>query len=267
MRRRDDDELPEYEMETIDGKTLACYIPSAVGKTFEIFFRGDTREDIYGTAVLCFIDGRCAEGIHFLPTVIARTFWGVQRPDSRTITVDLLSYCPDDDSNSVALEPHPDLGTVVVKLAYVTSRGVTGPFRKIAEEFKPGMVHERSKKWVCNAFQFLQAENMMPLDERAASDASDQAPTESMRQPVRPPQNELEAGASREMTREATPGSTTFPKEEEEDKPTIAQSAGHEDVDELQKELDSAQERVQSLQSRLQAIKASGSSLRVKREQ
>ncbi|EPS95258.1 hypothetical protein FOMPIDRAFT_1054332 [Fomitopsis schrenkii] len=49
--------LPEYQVEIVDDKTVACYIPSEAGKNFMICWRADTRHDDHVTSVRPRIDG------------------------------------------------------------------------------------------------------------------------------------------------------------------------------------------------------------------
>ncbi|EPS95255.1 hypothetical protein FOMPIDRAFT_1083778, partial [Fomitopsis schrenkii] len=138
--------LPEYQVETLDGgKTVACYIPSEVGKNFEICWRGDTHLDPYDTSVRCDVDGRKAGGSYCERGVLNGSRWGIREtPDLRRPFVFAPLVTTDDDDVAAGPEAQLDLGSIEVRLAYAVRMGRAN-FKR-SQLFQPGMVHERSKK-------------------------------------------------------------------------------------------------------------------------
>jgi len=150
-------ELSEYQVEAVDDKTVACYIPSEVGKTFEICWSGDTRGDSHITTVRCHVDGRNAGGKPSRPGLVKNCRWGVRvSTDQRRPFVFASLALTDDDTSIMASEAHPDLGTIDVTLAHVIYVG-NKPIRDMSNEFTAQTVHERSKKMGTQCVQLDEA--------------------------------------------------------------------------------------------------------------
>ncbi|KAH9933765.1 uncharacterized protein B0H18DRAFT_981918 [Fomitopsis serialis] len=289
--KSDGRELPEYLVETVDDKTLACYIPSEVGKTFEICWRGDTTHDSHMTWLKFYVDGQHAGGAVSRLRAVEDSYWGIRCAKNQRKPYTFASLATtDDDAIGVSSEARPGLGTIEVRLAHVIKLGSSqARSNDSTDKFKLGIVHEKSKKmgmqcvslgdarkcdnlrkqpvklvnaqepfYSCFIFRyrckdFLQAEGILPLDDRP----------ERKRRINRSPSNAAEAGPSHKRARVTTISATsTAPHEDDQLSP--AHSA--EDIDAIQKELNSAQGRVQALMGKLQAMERSGSSSIVKKE-
>ncbi|KAH9933762.1 uncharacterized protein B0H18DRAFT_600894 [Fomitopsis serialis] len=202
-----------------------------------------------------------------------------------------------DDDASPAIDAET-LGTINVEFAHAIRIG-TRPFKNQPIGFVNQTVHERSKKMGAHCVSldearpcpatithsstlvdedvpfyarfifryhsrdFLQAEGIMPLDERPAN--NDQAQATAGRKRVYSSRPDVtEAGPSRKRAKSAM---LAVPLTLQADtKPSAAQLAEDEDVVALQHELDAVQQRAQVLQSRIQTVRGSGSSQRVKTE-
>ncbi|KAH9933764.1 uncharacterized protein B0H18DRAFT_600898 [Fomitopsis serialis] len=291
-------ELSEYQVEAVDDKTVACYIPSEVGKTFEICWRGDTRGDSHITSVRCHVDGRNAGGKPSQPGLVKNRRWGVRvATDQRSPFVFASLALTDDDTSIMGSEAHPDLGTIDVTLAHVIHVG-NMPIRDTSNEFTALTVHERSKKmgtqcvsldearrcdlstfWKQSKLvdenipfyarfifryrfkDYLQAEGIMPLNGSSGSGNAEQPYI--MRERIRVDYSI--AGSSRKKRRTDVLAAPSAPQADVRSPAT--RLTEDEDVVAIQNELDSVQQRAQILQSKLRTIQRSGSSRRVKREQ
>ncbi|KAH9833214.1 uncharacterized protein C8Q71DRAFT_194370 [Rhodofomes roseus] len=140
-------DLPEYQVEHVDDRTLACYINSEVGKTFEICWRGDTRRDKYDSSVHCYVDGRGAGGTFSQRGIVDNSRWGVREAvDRRRPFVFAPLVTTDDESIAVSSEAHPDLGTIDVKLFYVVLGDIRHFKQRPGAIYPGGVVHEKIKK-------------------------------------------------------------------------------------------------------------------------
>ncbi|KZT71922.1 hypothetical protein DAEQUDRAFT_763413 [Daedalea quercina L-15889] len=241
-------ELPEYHMEPVDDKTLGCYVPSEVGKTFEICWRGDTSYDMYDTTVRCDVDGHKAGGSHCSRGLLNASRWGIREAaDRRRPFVFSPLITTDDETFAAGPGAHPDLGTVEVQLIHAICITKTG-FKTQANQFRPGVVHEKSKKMGvqcvslgdgrrCKASnkvhvqqinrgepylrfvfryrskEFLQAEGIMPSNERTASDGQEQAPAGRKRRAAQLYAVLPEAGPSRKRARGSPSAAETSQKD------------------------------------------------------
>jgi len=282
--KSDGHELPEYQVETLDDITLACYVPSEVGKTFEICWRGDTRHDAHSTSVSCFVDGRDAGGTLCRPGAVEGSRWGIRCAKDQRKPIQFASLVmTDDDTIATDSETQQDSGTIQVQLGYAIRIASEPHFVANSEQFKVGVVHEKSKKMgvqcislgdgrKCKAADkvyaksvnprepyyarfifryrskdFLQAENIMPTGGRAIIDAHEQTSMGRKRRTGQELPNLPEAG-TRKRAR-TTAESAAAP----EARPTNT-SAADEDINALRKKLDAAQGRVRVYEGKMQAI-------------
>ncbi|KZT71925.1 hypothetical protein DAEQUDRAFT_723544 [Daedalea quercina L-15889] len=292
-------ELPEYHSEAVDNKTLACYVATEVDKTFEICWRGDTRRDSHGTAVRCFVDGHYAGGAYCSRGILSGKRWGIREAeDRRRPFVFSALVTTDDDAVAVGSQTDPNLGMIEVKLEYAVMEGKTA-FSTNADQFLPGKVHERSKKMGvqcvslgdgqnCTAMDqirsrslnpkdpvyarfvfryrskdFLQAQGIIPVEERPANDAREEARAERKRDAAQSRPDVADAGPSRKRARNTAATTSSDPR----DAVPVSTVENDEVVKMLEEELRMIQERAQVIQGRIQARKGSDPSPRIKHEQ
>ncbi|KAH9833217.1 uncharacterized protein C8Q71DRAFT_774667 [Rhodofomes roseus] len=292
--------LPEYQVDPVDDRTLACYIPSEVGKTFEICWRGDTRRDKYDSTMRCSVDGRSAGGTFCMRGIVDISRWGIRDAANRRKPFVFAPLATtDDESLAVSLEAHPDLGTIDVKLLYAVRLGTTH-FKQRPDAIQPSTVHEKSKKMGVHCVSlgdsrecerhdkvkikpinksdpvyarfifryrskdFLQAEGIMPLDEGNGGGAHSPAPSGRKRRSAGLHPDILEAGPNRKRARKNDPAAPA--RTVKDVKPSAAELAGNEYLGDLQPGHGSVQGRAQSLETRTKGLKGSDSSQRVKRE-
>ncbi|TFY57657.1 hypothetical protein EVJ58_g6896 [Rhodofomes roseus] len=160
IKSADRGRLPEYEVETVDDKTVACYIPSEIGKNFEICWRANTRGERYQTSVICYVDGIGAGATRCMPGKVKSSRWGVrvsadQRRPFKFATLamtganatfsqvaETLIRFADDDNAPMGSDK---LGTIEVTLSHEIETGQE-PVRNTSHKLVNQMVHERSKK-------------------------------------------------------------------------------------------------------------------------
>ncbi|KAH9933760.1 uncharacterized protein B0H18DRAFT_1207921 [Fomitopsis serialis] len=293
--KSDGHELPEYQVEALDDTTLACYVPSEVGKTFEICWRRDTRHDTHSTSVSCYVDGWDAGGTLCRPGAVEGSRWGIRCAKDQRKPFQFASLVlTDDDTVATGSEAQQDSGTIQVKLSYAIRIASEPHFVTKLDQFKVGVqvVHEKSKQMgvqcislgdsrKCKATDkvyaesvnpqqpsyssfifryrskdFLQAENIMPMNAIATNDAHKHTSTGRKRRTGQEPPN-LPRKRVRTTTESAASPEPRSPN---------TQSAADEDINALQRKLDAAQGRVRVYQGKIQAITGPRPSSRVKPE-
>nr|VWO95331.1 Uncharacterized protein [Ganoderma boninense] len=140
------EDLPEYGAtpEGVDGKTLACFIPSQSGKSFAINFKNDITQD-------CIRLGFKVDGQSLAHGMICKSGQSRSKKGVRT-GLDVEQpfqfanlQTTDDDDVLNRLSNHTDVGAIEIGVTRVYEEG--RPASVTVEKFSGmGAVHERSKK-------------------------------------------------------------------------------------------------------------------------
>ncbi|EPS95256.1 hypothetical protein FOMPIDRAFT_92819 [Fomitopsis schrenkii] len=261
--------LPEYQVEIVDDKTVACYIPSEAGKTFKICWRGSSRHDKHVTTVRSCIDGHKFGGTHF--------------PPGKMPTAHANSECPlDDDALASNIGPMGDPGTIEVHFAHVMEQG------QVASQYSfkcdtPRVVHEGSKKMGMHCVSFgepltCKVESSLFVSKLANEDEPFYArfifryrPNDVLRAQDIIPSESPNAGPNEHHTLGQKRRSNTGAPEEGPNRKRArtaerSRAKDNQDVDALEEELKSIQARAQAIQRELQARVGSPPSHKVKSE-
>lgn len=160
--RVDGEKLPEYGMlnNSASGTTeITCWIPSEVGKAFEICYKDSIRAFATGTSIV--MDGNLCHGAGLI--LLSRQEKPLSKSDTlvhRGVTVSNDSYRPfvfsscqlTDDDGFISLSSDPGQITIIVEQCAVGKQKKS--FRKsFPKPFPKPMVHERAKKGIVQSVE------------------------------------------------------------------------------------------------------------------